>query len=85
MRTLNEIYQENEENNNHIENARLVVMCFGTKKELEIIERVIERKNPNSAYSSGLYNTIIKTALNYESKRIEQGDSITIVDGQIIK
>jgi len=84
MQTLTEIYTTNENNNNHIENARIIVMAFGTEKELNIIERIIARKNENAGYSPNLYNTIMKTALKYEAERLNQGNDIFIVDGKII-
>ena len=83
MQTLNDLYKTNESNNNHIENALLVVKAFGTEKESKIIEGVIKRRG-NNGYSSNLHNTIIKTALKYENERINKGDDILFVNGEII-
>lgn len=85
MRTLNDVYNSNEDSNNHIENARIVVEAFGTAKELEIIEKVIKRKNSNIGYTPALYNTIIQTGLKYEDKRISEGDNIFFYNGVILK
>jgi hypothetical protein len=43
LKAIRRKYDRNEANNDHNDNALLLVMAFGTKEEEEIIDSIIER------------------------------------------
>lgn len=84
MEYLKKTYAENQANNFHSANAKLMVGLYGTEGEKKYVDEMISKKNSGTEWSEDEYNSIMSLSNKYYNKYFKDipdkaADGLTVV------